>query len=94
MRCFTWYPINDHPSDKAYYTARIATGGGMTSVFNGKRTSVRRQGAKTVTTWQLDQPASPYLVTVAIGHYQRFVAKGPRGLPLSYYVPRGAPPGI
>lgn len=27
---FTWYPVNDHPSDKAYYSATVTAHDGMT----------------------------------------------------------------
>jgi aminopeptidase N len=91
---YTWYPVNDHPSDKAYYSATITSRGGMTNVFNGNMVSSRtaREAGDRVTTtrWRLEEPTASYLVTVAIGDYQRYVDTGPHGLPLTYWVPRDA----
>ena len=33
---FTWYPVNDHPSDKAFYDVRISAPRGMVGIFNGR----------------------------------------------------------
>jgi aminopeptidase N len=88
----TWYPSNDQPSDKAYYSARIVSRGGMQNVFNGRRVSTSTEHGATTTFWKLDQPAASYLITVAIGHYRRYVDKGPHGLPVTYWVPTGADP--
>jgi len=85
---FTWYPVNDHPSDKAFYDVRISAPRGMVGVFNGEMTRRRTVGGRTVTRWQLASPAASYLTTIAIGDYVRYRDRGPRGLPLSYWLPR------
>lgn len=87
---FTWYPVNDHPSDKAFYTARVTSHGGMNNVFNGRLDSTRTAHGATTSHWTLQQPAASYLVTLAIGHYRRVADTGPHGLPMSYWVPRGS----
>jgi aminopeptidase N len=85
---FTWYPVNDHPSDKAYYDVRITAPRGMVGVFNGKLQSRRTTAGRTVTRWHLSSPAASYLTTIAIGDYVRYTDTGPRKLPISYWVPR------
>lgn len=83
---YTWYPVNDHPSDKAFYDARIDVPERWTGVFNGELLSNRVRGDRRVTTWHLDSPASSYLTTIAIGPFQRYEQRGPDGLPLTYWV--------
>ena len=83
---YTWYPVNDHPSDKAFYDARIDVPEQWTGVFNGELLSNRVRGDRRVTTWHLDSPAASYLTTIAIGPFQRYEQRGPDGLPLTYWV--------
>ena len=86
---YSWYPVNDHPSDKAFYDARIVAPRGMVGVFNGKLVA-RRQvpDGRTVTRWHLASPAASYLTTIAIGDYVRYRDRGPHGLPITYWLPR------
>ncbi|MBA2530943.1 MAG: M1 family metallopeptidase [Nocardioidaceae bacterium] len=86
---FTWYPVNDHPSDKAYYDVTINTPRGEVGVFNGRMTSRRVVDGRTVTGWHLAAPAASYLTTIAIGDYRRYRDTGPHGLPITYWVERG-----
>jgi aminopeptidase N len=85
---FTWYPVNDHPSDKARYDVRVSVPRGMVGVVNGRMTGRRTAGGRTVTQWHLDSPAASYLTTIAIGDYVRYRDRGPHGLPLTYWLPR------
>jgi aminopeptidase N len=86
---FTWYPVNDHPSDKAFYDVRITAPRGMVGVFNGRMVARRQvSGGRTVTRWHLDSPAAAYLTTIAIGDYVRYGDRGPHGLPITYWLPR------
>lgn len=85
---FTWYPANDHPSDKALYDVEVSTPKGWVGVSNGTMTS-RVDRARTTTTWHLADPAASYLMTLAVGRYVRRTDTGPHGLPLSFWVPRG-----
>jgi aminopeptidase N len=85
---FTWYPVNDHPSDKAFYDVRIAAPRGMVGIFNGRLTHRKVVHGRTVTRWHLASPAASYLTTIAIGDYVRYRDRGPHGLPISYWLPR------
>ncbi|MGZ4579716.1 MAG: M1 family metallopeptidase [Nocardioidaceae bacterium] len=89
---FTWYPVNDTPSDKALYDVRIHAPKGMVGVSNGTMTSrTTTKIGRTVTTFTNTDPMASYLVTIAIGDYQRHQQTGPHGLPLTYWVPRAHP---
>jgi aminopeptidase N len=83
---FTWYPANDHPSDKATYDVTITAPGDSVGVFNGKLLDRRTVAGRTVTRWHLGSPSASYLTTIAIGNYSRYRDTGPHGLPISYWV--------
>lgn len=83
---FTWYPVNDHPSDEALYDARITTYGGDVAVFNGQRVSRSAGGGSTTSVWHVEEPMASYLATIAIGPYREVVDETPTGFPISYWV--------
>ncbi|MFC6341820.1 M1 family metallopeptidase, partial [Nocardioides hankookensis] len=86
---FTWYPVNDQPSDKALYDVQVTAPHGWAGVSNGRLVSQRRTSHATTTRFHLEHPAASYLVTLAVGPYVHRTATGPHGLPLSYWLPRG-----
>lgn len=88
---FTWYPVNDHPSDKATYAVRLDVPRRWVGVTNGRLVSRRAQHGRTVTRFTSRDPMASYLTTVAIGPYRRATQTGPHGLPLTYWVPRDHP---
>jgi aminopeptidase N len=86
---YTWYPVNDHPSDKAFYDVRVVAPRGMVGVVNGSLRARRQlSGGRTLTRWDLASPAASYLTTIAIGDYVRYRDTGPHGLPITYWLPR------
>jgi aminopeptidase N len=85
---YTWYPVNDQPSDKAFYDVRISAPKRMVGIFNGRLVSRRTTASRTVTQWHLASPVSSYLTTIAIGDYVRHTDTGPHGLPITYWLPR------
>jgi aminopeptidase N len=88
---YSWYAVNDHPSDKAFYDVTIHAPKGDTGVSNGTLMSRRTVGAHTVTRWHLPEPAASYLMTIAVGHFTRTTDTGPHGLPITYWTPAGRP---
>jgi aminopeptidase N len=89
---FTWYPVNDNPSDKALYDVRINAPKNFVGVSNGFMTSRKKlKSQRTVTKFHNADPMASYLVTVAIGPYRRYQRVGPHGLPLTYWVPKSQP---
>ena len=66
----TWFPCNDHPSDKASYRIRFETEAAYRVVCNGRLTSFRVVGAAAATwTYEQPEPTATYLATVQIGRY-------------------------
>jgi aminopeptidase N len=88
---YSWYAVNDHPSDKAFYDFTIHAPKGEVGIANGELRSRTTHGAATVTRWRLPEPAASYLVTIAIGHYTETEDTGPHGLPISYWTPTDRP---
>jgi aminopeptidase N len=82
----TWFPVNDHPSDKAYYDLTVHTRPDWRGVANGRLRSNAVAGGVRTMRWHLASPAASYLVTIAIGPYRLHRDTGPHGLPLTYWV--------
>src|SRR3954447_5401682 len=59
----TWYPVNDHPLDKASYTFRVAAPRGLQVVANGELKSVDNLGPLSLWTWDAKEPMASYLTT-------------------------------
>jgi aminopeptidase N len=88
---YSWYAVNDQPSDKALYDITVRAPQPMVGVANGQLVSRRTAGSHQVTHWRLDEPASSYLVTVAIGDFTETKDGSVGGVPISYWTPRERP---
>ena len=80
----TWFPANDHPSDKATFTFHISVADGTVAVANGTLESEQSDGGRTTWTWTSDEPMATYLAVVAVGDYAFEDDTGPHGLPLRH----------
>ncbi len=67
----TWFPCNDHPSDKASYRIRFETDAAYTVVANGELLEHRVVGGQGVWVYEQREPTASYLLTVQIGRYAR-----------------------
>ncbi|HEX2505276.1 MAG TPA: M1 family aminopeptidase, partial [Gaiellaceae bacterium] len=65
----TWYPVNDHPIDKASYTFRITVPAGLEAVANGRLLNRRTEGGWTTWLWDAKAPMAAYLTTATIGEF-------------------------
>ena len=88
---YSWYAVNDQPSDKAFYDFTISVPAPMVGVANGTLESRREEGGTTVTRWHLDEPASSYLTTIAIGDLTETRDRSASGVPVSYWTPSDRP---
>lgn len=66
----SWFPVNDHPIDKALYTVRLTVPKGLEAISNGRLVSQRTQGASSVWLWNMDAPMASYLATATIGNFE------------------------
>jgi aminopeptidase N len=83
---FTWYPANDQPSDEALYDIEVTVPDGWSAIASG--TPGKRSG--TTFTYRSSDPVATYLTTLAVGKFQKLTAKGPHGIPLTYWYRKGA----
>jgi aminopeptidase N len=82
---FTWYAVNDQPSDKALYDVSVDAPAPMVGVSNGTLVDRSTADGRTETDWHLDEPAASYLVTLAVGPYTETTATSSGGVPISYW---------
>lgn len=64
-----WYPCNDHPSDKATWSAAISVPNGTTAISNGALAGSENHGDSTVWKWRTDKPLATYNSFLAIGRF-------------------------
>jgi aminopeptidase N len=79
----TWFPSNNHPSDKALVDITLTVPPETAAVANGLPgpTTIEADGWRS-TTWSSRDPMSTYLATVAIGNYTVTRSTSSSGLPL------------
>jgi aminopeptidase N len=88
----TWYPSNDHPSDKATFTFRVTVPAGTAAVANGELRSETTAAGRTTFVWDEPSPMATYLATVDIGAWTFVRGRTPGGIPsLSAYDPGVGP---
>jgi aminopeptidase N len=90
----SWFPVNDHPTDKATYTIALTVPDGLEALSNGvPRGTTKGTDGYTTWTYAEGQPMASYLATVVIGQY-RLVEGTHKGKPVlaavTEKVPRGA----
>jgi len=84
----TWYPVSDHPTDKASYSYEITVPQGKTAVANGLPSSApTTQGGRTTWYWDAPDQQASYLATASVGDFEeRPVAYSSSGVPILDYV--------
>ncbi|UQX87736.1 M1 family metallopeptidase [Jatrophihabitans telluris] len=82
----TWYPCNDHPSEKASYRFTITADSPYTVVANGVLTERRTHSSQTTWVYEQAQPMASYLATVQIGQYER-LALATETVPVTLVLP-------
>ncbi len=90
----TWFPNNNHPTDKATFTFRITVPDGVTAAATGLLAEEASEGGMTTTTWQMEDPMATYLAAVYIGDFERHEQRLDDGLLIRDYVPRDADPSM
>ena len=91
---YTWYPVNDQPSDKAFYDFTITAPRGWVGVANGQLQSRETVRGRTVTEWSLDAPTASYLTTAAIGDLVMTEDESDSGVPITYWTPADDPASL
>ncbi len=78
----TWFPSNDHPSDKATYDFDITVPKGLVAVANGLLRGSRTHGDWTTWRWDAPDLMAAYLATASVGNFDLRRYQTPSGLPI------------
>lgn len=77
----TWYPANNHPTDKATYAFHATVPDGTTAVANGRLLAKQDTGDWTTFRWRASKPMASYLSTVTIGKFEVERGRTDNGVP-------------
>jgi aminopeptidase N len=77
-----WFPVNDHPTDRASYTFRITVPARFQVVANGVRESRDTRKDWTTHVWQAHDPMASYLATFDVGEWKMRFRRTSSGLPV------------
>ncbi|MFQ3568527.1 MAG: M1 family metallopeptidase [Aggregatilineales bacterium] len=84
----TWYPVNDHPLDKATYTLRITVDRPYVVAAGGVLEEVIAAEDRITYVFEMRDRAASYLVTVNIGDFELATDRAPEtGVPIRNYFP-------
>ena len=64
-----WFPVNDHPIDKASYTFDVTVPDGYEVAANGVLHRTRSRDGRTTWRWVAREPMASYLATIDIGDW-------------------------
>jgi aminopeptidase N len=79
----TWYPVSDHPTDKATYDFAITVPEGKVAVANGlPARRPRTRAGWTTWYWSAPDQQASYLATASVGDYELRRSTTDRGLPI------------
>ncbi len=90
---FTWYPVNDHPSDEALYDIAVTVPKGWTGIATGQLVGSEPNGSRTRWKWRSTDPAASYATTLVVGRYEKLTATGPGGVPVTMWLRAGSDSG-
>ena len=79
----TWFPLNEHPADKATYSFRYTVAEPYVVVGNGVKVDEVDNGDTTTFVYASADPIANYLVTFHAGRLDVEELEGPGGLPVT-----------
>lgn len=82
-----WYPVNEHPSDKATYTFRITVPDPYEAVTNGELVETVDHGDGGTYVWESGHAMASYLTVLAIARFDE-VAVPHSGVPVVNWIQR------
>jgi aminopeptidase N len=86
----TWFPVNDHPSDKATFKLAMTVPAGVEAISNGVPGRRATAAGWTTWTWSENAPLASYLAFVVIGQY-RISTSTHDGKPMVVAIPASLP---
>lgn len=81
----TYYPVNDHPLDKATYTFHVTVPKPFEVAANGVLAETIDQGDTITFVWEERDAMAGYLATVNIGKFEIETETAPNGIPIRNY---------
>ncbi len=83
---FTWYPVNDQPSDEALYDIAVTVPTGWAGVASGQFLGRSQSGGRATYRWRSGVPVGSYVTTLAVDKFREYEdAVG--DIALTYWVP-------
>ena len=77
-----WFPVNDHPLDKASYSFDVTVPNGFEVAANGFLRDTDSHQGTTTWEWEADEPMASYLATIDIADWDVHVGRRTTGLPV------------
>ncbi|MDQ2693039.1 MAG: M1 family metallopeptidase [Chloroflexota bacterium] len=90
----TFFPVNDHPLDKATYTFQVTVPDPYEVAANGVLTETIDQGETTTFVFEARDPMASYLATIGIDEFDVETSQSATGVPIRNYYPTGSPESI
>ena len=88
----SWYPVNDHPLDKATYRFEVTVPQPWVVAATGNLFETTSDGDKTRYVWEMDKPMASYLASVNVDRYKVDESNGPGGIKIRNYIPEDVDP--
>lgn len=88
----TWFPVNDHPTDKSTYSFEITVPEGLVAVANGLLTDSATADGTTTWWWDAPDQMAAYLATASIGNFELDQYTAPNGTPIIDALDADRPP--
>lgn len=76
----TWFPVNNHPKDKATFDFAVTVPQGRAAVANGVFLGQTTAGGRTTFRWRQSEPMAAYLATATVGTFKVEQYTTPGGL--------------
>lgn len=82
----SWFPVNDHPRDKATYRFEITVPKPWVVAATGKLLDTIEGGSQTLYIWEMGKPMASYLASISIDKYVIETKRGPEGVTIRNYL--------
>jgi aminopeptidase N len=89
-----WYPVNEHPLDKALYTIRVTVAKPYVVAANGFLLETIDNGETQTFVFDSDSPMASYLITIGISNFEILTAESSSGIPIRDYFDADLPDSV
>lgn len=90
----SFFPVNDHPLDKALFTFRVTVPKPFEVAANGVLTETIDHDKQTTFLFEMNDPMASYLTTVDIGEFDLETSQAANGIPIRNYFAMDLPQEI